>query len=64
MVVAFCGHKDIFDTDSIKSRLTTIITELISEGADTFYLGGYGTFDTLAYARRRKKRIIYANEYY
>ena len=48
MIVTFCGHKDVFDAETIKNRLISIVKQLIIEGADTFYLGGYGMFDTLA----------------
>ena len=48
MIVTFCGHKDISDTAALHDRLLDVLRSLISEGADTFLLGGYGAFDTLA----------------
>ena len=49
MIVTFCGHKDIFDNDgTIRSWLTRVVENLILQGADLFYLGGYGGFDRLA----------------
>ena len=48
MVVTFCGHKEITGSDELHDRLLSVLRELISEGADSFLLGGYGAFDGLA----------------
>ncbi|MBR4979362.1 MAG: DUF1273 family protein [Clostridia bacterium] len=48
MVVTFCGHNEISDVENIKPHLYTEIEKLIEDGADKFYLGGYGKFDLLA----------------
>ena len=48
MLVTFCGHSQVPNSAAVAAALTTIIEELISEGADEFYLGGYGEFDSLA----------------
>ena len=48
MIVTFCGHGDISETESMKTWLRDTITELIEQGAEKFLLGGYGTFDNLA----------------
>ena len=48
MIVAFCGHKDVYDSERVKEKLTQLVDRLIAEGANTFYLGGYGSFDSLA----------------
>lgn len=48
MVVTFCGHKDVYDGERVKEKLTQLVDQLVASGADTFYLGGYGSFDSLA----------------
>lgn len=49
MVVTFCGHGNMTDTDGIvRIWLRQTVAQLIDEGADKFYLGGYGSFDGMA----------------
>ena len=48
MIVTFCGHREIENRDELHDKLKAAIFGLIAEGADTFYLGGYGAFDSLA----------------
>ena len=48
MIVTFCGHKDTIVTANLSEKLTSALEQLIGEGADQFYLGGYGAFDMLA----------------
>lgn len=48
MTVTFCGHRDTQDTPKLRAWLADSIEKLIAEGADTFYLGGYGNFDLIA----------------
>ena len=48
MVVTFCGHRDVICSDDLKRQLKFVLCDLIREGADSFLLGGYGTFDTMA----------------
>lgn len=52
MVVTFCGHSELppSETSHIKRRLTQVVEELISKGANEFLLGGYGEFDKLCAA--------------
>ena len=50
MIVTFCGHRDIRDYDRLQIWLTQCIEQLILEGATEFYLGGYGSFDSMAKA--------------
>ncbi|MBR2476664.1 MAG: hypothetical protein IKB50_00840 [Clostridia bacterium] len=47
MKVCFCGHREVIDT-KVETRLRLIIEQLITDGADTFLLGGYGEFDRLS----------------
>ena len=49
MVVSFVGHREVADEPQVHRWLEETVNELILEGADTFYLGGYGRFDRLAH---------------
>ena len=59
MIVTFCGHRDVFDPEAVGAWLIETVEELIREGADCFYLGGYGQFDALAAAAVRKQKERY-----
>ena len=48
MTVTFCGHSHVNDADELNVWLDTVLDLLVSEGADRFYLGGYGDFDRFA----------------
>ncbi|MGM9937187.1 MAG: SLOG family protein [Candidatus Ornithomonoglobus sp.] len=48
MTVTFCGHGDYSYGDDIRNRLRETVEGLIKQGADTFLLGGYGSFDMMA----------------
>ena len=48
MTVTFCGHSHVNDADELKEWLDKVLDQLIAEGADRFYLGGYGDFDRMA----------------
>lgn len=48
MKVTFCGHRKIEDFANVKKWLIRVVSDLIKEGANEFYLGGYGEFDKLA----------------
>lgn len=60
MRVTFCGHKDI-NTMAVAAPLHSCIENLIKEGATEFYLGGYGSFDTLAARTIRDLKKKYPN---
>ena len=47
MRVTFCGHSRLYADAGLKDKLKREIEKLISDGADEFFLGGYGQFDTL-----------------
>ena len=48
MTATFCGHGDCLDIPELRAWLASCVEALIAEGADTFYLGGYGDFDRIA----------------
>ena len=48
MVITFCGHREVQKPEKVQKWLYKTVAWLIREGADCFYLGGYGQFDTMA----------------
>lgn len=59
MVVTFCGHRDVICSDDLKRQLKIVLYDLIMEGADTFLLGGYGAFDSMAAIVVRELKSTY-----
>lgn len=47
-IVTFCGHNEMNIGEEVRQRLIRTVEQEIQNGADTFYLGGYGHFDTMA----------------
>ncbi len=45
--VTFCGHGTVSNEREVEKWLTQVTMDLINQGAKTFYLGGYGEFDSL-----------------
>ena len=58
MIATFCGHAQLSQSCDIEKWLYDGIENLIQQGTATFYLGGYGAFDSLAAAvlKEQKKR--------
>ena len=48
MIITFCGHKELNDEKEVRDWLERVTENLIVNGAETFYLGGYGAFGRLA----------------
>lgn len=59
MNVTFCGHSQVSNPDVVTRWLHIVTQELIEQGAVTFYLGGYGEFDSLAASVLREKKKLY-----
>ena len=61
MNVTFCGHAQIWQSEEVERWLFDVTQRLIQQGATTFYLGGYGAFDSLAASvlREQEKRYPY-----
>ena len=59
MNVTFCGHSKLYQTENISKWLDIILPALIEGGATTFFLGGYGDFDSLAAAAVRRQKASY-----
>ncbi len=49
MKECFFGHRDTVITEPLKKRVYESIEEDITKGFDTFYFGGFGSFDELCY---------------
>lgn len=48
MTVTFCGNSIVADKERVKTWLQHTIAQLVQEGANLFYLGGYGDFDSMS----------------
>lgn len=48
MTVTFCGHSEVYQSDIVRRWLISEVEAAIQDGAETFLLGGYGAFDTMA----------------
>ena len=48
MNVTFCGHSVIDNKEEVQKCLDKKLRLLLDQGANRFYLGGYGEFDRLA----------------
>lgn len=61
MIVTFFGHAQILQREEIEKWLYVVTENLIEQGAITFYLGGYGAFDSLAASvlKAQKKGILF-----
>lgn len=47
MITTFCGHKTVANKREVEQWLIKVTEDLIKQGTKTFYLGGYGEFDSL-----------------
>ena len=59
MIITFCGHSEISTSESLRKWLQNTVSELIRQGADTFYLGDYGDFDRLSASVVREMKTIH-----
>ena len=59
VIVTFCGHSQISQCQAVERWLYGVTQELITRGATTFYLGGYGAFDNLAASVLRRQKMQY-----
>lgn len=47
-ICSFCGHGGISYSIEVQEKVKDTIEALITDGVDTFLLGGYGNFDIMA----------------
>lgn len=58
MKVTFCGHRDVINREAVEEWLRSVCVDLIINGADEFYLGGYGSFDHMCAAVLRELKRV------
>lgn len=59
MLVTFCGHSQVANSGAVEAALKSVIADLIAEGANEFYLGGYGEFDLMAAHAVREAKVAH-----
>ena len=59
MRITFCGHKEVWDREPVERWLKQVCGELISQGANEFFLGGYGHFDYMCASVLRELKEIH-----
>lgn len=59
MIATFCGHREVREPEKVRKWLHETIEWLIMEGADYFYLGGYGQFDSMTAGVVRELKMKY-----
>ena len=71
MIITFCGHSQILGHPELEDEIIRIIEEKANDGPVTFYLGMYGTFDSIAESAclRYKKQnaqaeLVFVSPYY
>lgn len=60
-ICCFIGHSSIVYSDELSQRVEDAILQVIKEGVDTFYCGGYGDFDLLCAKVVNKLKSKYQN---
>ena len=61
LLLTFCEHGEISEPAAVREWLRGVVRELIAKGADVFYLGGYGAFDSMAAAVIREEKKAHTN---
>ena len=59
MMVTFCGHREVQEPEKVRKWLYETVSGLILDGADVFYLGGYGGFDRMALTVVNKAKEVH-----
>lgn len=59
MIVTFCGHREVQEPEKVREWLYKTVEGLIREGAECFYIGGYGQFDSMAARVVRELKMKY-----
>ena len=55
-MVTFCGHREVQEPERVFKWLYETVSGLIRDGADVFYLGGYGGFGRMALSAVNKAK--------
>lgn len=56
MIITFCGHDNVPDSDKVREWLNQVLEQFIYDNEIIFYLGGYGGFDRMAASVVRQKK--------
>lgn len=59
MKITFCGHKEVSNSENVEQWLRQVCADLIVQGADEFFLGGYGRFDFMCAAVLRDLKKVH-----
>ena len=49
MIVTFCGHSQFSKSKEYEQKILAFLEEKVGDAPASFYLGGYGDFDSFAY---------------
>ena len=61
MIITFCGHSDFVGNKEYEKKILDYLSAKIGDTPTDFYLGGYGSFDTFAYACTKKYKTTHPN---
>ena len=61
MIITFFGHTEFTETKDIEDKVYSTLNGIPSEEHVEFYLGGYGRFDSFAYACAKKYKETHKN---
>ena len=61
-IVTFCGHSETGIGEEIRQMFYRTVEQEIQNGADLFYLGGYGHFDRMAAGVVRELKKKYPHQ--
>lgn len=56
MIITFCGHDNVPDSNKVKQWLANALDQFLYEDEIICYLGGYGAFDRVAASVVRQKQ--------
>lgn len=59
MKITFCGHKEVSNSEIVEQWLRQVCADLIVQGADEFFLGGYGRFNFMCAAVLRDLKKVH-----
>jgi len=60
-IITFAGHRKVEEPETVRHWLYGTVTQLIENGTETFYLGGYGEFDEMAAQVVKEHKEKYPN---
>lgn len=61
MKITFCGHREILNREQVEQWLRQVCSNLIQQGADEFFIGGYGSFDSMCASVLREMKKAHSH---